>query len=207
MMRHCRYCGAKGHNRRTCHLLTPEQKAITKLTAKVRTCSYCGDSGHTRPTCIVLKGNKINYIKENAAFRARVLDNMAENGLGVGSLITLYDKYYKHHGAGGQQDFDTLEGLASDDLYLLESISWDDIQSKNCYSRPLMGRGLTSNGSYGYSFRANAVNAKNKANEDHGVRVLTRRPADEIRASVPKNWLDGSSGIENIFKGKRSRRS
>lgn len=108
----CRYCWSEGHNVKTCKSLEGQIKSdpggyharlyskyfnldgSKKQTSSTKNCSYCKEAGHTKRTCDTKIKHLVENIKTNAEYRKDILEFIKTNGLGVGSLVTIYNKMY-----------------------------------------------------------------------------------------------------------------
>lgn len=102
--RRCGYCGAYGHNRRTCPHRDEADKAydarINKRRANyreerygkretVRSCSYCAGTGHNTATCTVQKKDKATFKALHQEWFAFLEDQFLNKlNIGVGASIT-----------------------------------------------------------------------------------------------------------------------
>lgn len=90
---YCRYCGNKGHNRRTCPQRSPEDKAKDKKRG-TRECSWCLKSGHNVSTCLAKKEAFKFWVDATKVHRRKVFDAMNNIGLTPGALVVLNSPVY-----------------------------------------------------------------------------------------------------------------
>jgi hypothetical protein len=178
---YCHYCGEKGHNRLGCPQRPAEDR---KASVSNRACSYCYQPGHTKPKCEARKAAIAEFVAKNAEYRQNALQDMCDKGMGVGALIV---PAYGHR--GGKFD------LKAENLYLITDISWDSINTRNCGTRPIIANNVTQDylNEFGLSYN-------HEQHYWHWPHVVSKASAESIRASVPSNWLDGTSGVNKFFK-------
>ena len=172
---YCRRCYKKGHNKRNCPELTPEQKAAYKDGDKARRCSYCGEPKHNKAGCEKRKTDRAEYIVRNAEYRKKTLDTMAELGLGIGALVT------------------TDKSPEPQDIYMITETFWDNIQEKRSGSYIFKGISVVDS-DYWDNFAMPGVR------NWHDTIVMSPVSAESIRSSVPEGWLNGTSGIHEFFE-------
>ena len=123
---YCRYCGQKGHNRRTCEQLkeyckknpdtwTARSVKQSKESAKIRTCSYCDETGHNRATCSELKKHFKLFNKINHLYRLELTKWAEKNGIAPGALVEVPEVWV----GGGV-------GYLHDVLGVITNIDWED---------------------------------------------------------------------------------
>lgn len=183
---YCRYCGNKGHNRRSCPSLSPEMKARYTTGDRARKCSYCHESGHNRASCKTLKIDKVAYIQENAMFRFAALNDMKNAGIGIGALVS-------HSHYNGEPT--NIDMLNPDDLYIITEIAWDAVQARRPGQYIFHAQSVKDQ-SYTDSFSLPGASSWRVA------RVLSAATPESIEASVPSNWLKGESNIDQFFNRK-----
>jgi len=125
-MRHCRYCGNTGHNRRTCPSRSPESKDSDKqyhnrYRAKNRRCSFCYETGHDRRKCAKLVVERNTWINNNAIYREQFFEDMKRNGLGIGALVKRKDIYSSN----------------MIEYFVVKNIDWGAINHDDTYSYPV----------------------------------------------------------------------
>ena len=100
----CHHCWETGHTKNHC----PEIKQAAangeqwaknliekqKQSIKNRKCSYCSGRGHNKRGCKRRKSDKAIYDRVNKEFVEERLNDMKENGVAVGSLIS-YVPFYR----------------------------------------------------------------------------------------------------------------
>ena len=128
----CSFCFKPGHNKRSCQtrsewLLSKlengneEEKAWAKRELEeksVRKCSFCREPGHTKPKCQKRQREISLRAADCLSVRRKILSNMIESGLGIGSLISFeVDR------------FDNLKARWAKVPYigLVNNILWDEI--------------------------------------------------------------------------------
>ena len=179
---YCRACGQSGHNKRGCPDLSPEVKAYYENGGGARKCSYCAEKGHTKTTCSIRKECMGEYAKINSAYRKNVLDKLVETGCGIGALV--WETSYVP---------ETVDSLTPNRLYLVEGFEWDRVQQKRNNWRFIRARQLGAN--YANLFRLSLGDDSTWA----VLSVINKGASSAIIDSVPPNWLDGTSGIEEFF--------
>lgn len=182
----CYKCYGVGHNRRNCPTLSEAEKAHFKEGEGARKCSYCNGTGHNRKSCATLRVDIQAYSLDNAAYRKETLDKMVASGLGIGSLIFR-----------GEPNT-PLDKIEPDELFVVANIDWHRIQRKAIGDYVLWGHCVGENG---YSNNFNLPGTRSYARYE--TNVLTRVAPDSILASVPDGWLNGKSGSEDFFKGRK----
>jgi len=107
----CSYCHQRGHNKRTCPVLTERLKsrhdddiaaghtntwAIQQYKDRIapkgmkvssQKCGYCGDHGHTRRKCEVLRKDKEWFVVHHNAHLRVAHDYIVSSPVGIGSLF------------------------------------------------------------------------------------------------------------------------
>ena len=181
---YCRFCGLSGHNKRGCPNLSPEMKAHYENGGGARKCSYCAEKGHTKTTCSIRKERMGEYIKINSVYRKEVLDRLVEIGCGIGALV--WESSYVP---------ENVDSLTPNRLFLVEGFEWDRVQQKRNNLRFIRARQLITN--YVNIFRPPL------RSDDGAYAVLNvigkGAQSSTIINSVPPNWLNGASGIEDFF--------
>ena len=180
----CRQCYQAGHNRRGCPTLSPEVKAMYKTGDRARRCSYCSEKGHTKRKCEKRTVDMAEYIKENAAYRQTMLDNMVATGLSLGCLMVSEDE--------------SMEKLTPDDLSLVTEIAWDEIQAKKKSARTVKCMRINAEPNSYYSDVWYSLPRPDKQGYSWGHgKVINKR--DDIMKHVPDGWLKGISGADKFF--------
>lgn len=134
---YCRYCGEKGHNRRTCQQLkeycernpdtwTARSMREKKENAKIRTCSYCNNSGHNRATCSELKKHFKLFNKINHLYRLELTKWAEKNGIAPGALVEIPEVWV----GGGV-------GYMHDVLGVITEIVWKDQFAGDSVGKPI----------------------------------------------------------------------
>lgn len=118
MMRSCGWCGAGGHNRRTCPKMSKEDKQNVVKPISGRACSYCRDYGHNRVSCNVKKDDQRQWIEKNKEYKKILHEDMVTHGFGVGAIVQLKSDYYDKK------------------IYnlFITGFNWNDITFENCYA-------------------------------------------------------------------------
>jgi hypothetical protein len=112
----CSYCRQRGHNRRTCPVLTAQMKvrhdehiaaghtntwAIQEYKDRIKPkgtkkvnqrCSYCGEYGHSRRKCEKLQQDMDWYIMHHNVLVKVAHDYIVSSPVGIGSLFFITDK-------------------------------------------------------------------------------------------------------------------
>ena len=149
----CGYCYEQGHNKGTCEAKKQNHKDqivkykrlieednfadewqrenikrflanheaqldTSRNPGKSRRCSYCRENGHTRRTCSSRKGDMKSWSIKTIDAREKFVDNMVGVGLGVGALG------YRRVSYG------------SDELTIIQSISWEEINYRTAAGKP-----------------------------------------------------------------------
>ena len=172
---YCRRCYKKGHNKRNCPELTPEQKAMYKDGDKARRCSYCGEPKHNKAGCQKRKADKAAYIIQNAEHRKSMLDDMISLGIGVGALISSVPK------------------PDANEIYMVTEIEWANAQRHRIGNYMFKGVGIADSDYWDHFSMPNTRSWGN-------TYVISPVSADTIRAGVPSDWLNGTSGIDKFFE-------
>ena len=185
-MRHCRFCGYTGHNRRTCPSRSPESKDGDKqyhnrYRSKSRRCSFCYEGGHDRRKCVKLITERNTWINDNAIYRERFFEDMKRDGYGVGSLIKRQSPWDRH---------DTYE------YFVVKDINWDTINHDNTYAYPIYAAPLidmehpVNLPAPLYGLRDEALEHASKW-RNSGAQV--ENPVPENTIKPPAEWFTGKS--------------
>lgn len=198
-MRHCRYCGGRGHNIRSCSTLReqaskdPNSWAARKVasiatknkvnSSSTRKCSYCKDSGHNRASCSKLSTDYVEMVKVNAEYRKNMLSKMRMAGFGIGALIE--QKYSEEN-----------------NLQLITEIVWDNI---NCDSvRSGWSNQIAFDGEYP-CHRIDVNKFSENKYEDYYMRILEPASEESVVSSIPDGWLSGKSPKIDEYFGRKPR--
>ena len=116
----CSYCHQRGHNKRTCPVLTQrmKQRADAEIAAgrtdgyyirqyqeriapkgkkkSQQTCGYCGKIGHTRRTCDVLRKDREWLVIHHNAHVRVAHDYIVSSHIGLGSLFQMSQRLYNY---------------------------------------------------------------------------------------------------------------
>ena len=117
----CSYCHQRGHNKRTCPVLTKRLKerhdtdieaghtntwAIQRYKDRIapkgkkvssQQCGYCGDYGHTRRKCEVLRKDKEWFVVHHNAHLRVAHDYIVQSPVGIGSLFRWKKQEYNYN--------------------------------------------------------------------------------------------------------------
>lgn len=127
----CSCCHQKGHNKRTCPVLTERMKRYhdadiaeghtdtwsireykdrisPKGTKKAdQQCGYCGEYGHTRRKCEMLRKDKEWFVVHHNAHLRVAHDYIVSSPVGIGSLFRLKEQNYNY----GTDEYDTIHEM------------------------------------------------------------------------------------------------
>lgn len=188
----CRYCYDQGHNIKSCQKLANDVKAnpdgytasryskyfnpdgTKKSASQTRKCSYCKEPGHTKRDCDVRIGDMVSNISTNISFRKNFYELLKKNGLGVGSLVTIYDN-----------------------MYLVTSINWEnficgfsDWSRQHLSIESVSGGGHRSFNIEDYYLRGDRINS-----------CITVESPSEVE-EPPSKWFEGKSDFYQDFRGR-----
>ena len=117
----CGYCYQRGHNRRTCPVLTqrmkvradaaiaagdPDHYYVREYQARIapkgkkvssQQCGYCSEYGHTRRKCEVLRKDKEWFVVHHNAHLRVAHDYIVSSPVGIGSLFKMDKKEYNYN--------------------------------------------------------------------------------------------------------------
>jgi hypothetical protein len=190
-MRHCRYCGNTGHNRRTCPSRSPETKKADneyhkRYRSRSRTCRYCRGSNHDRRKCDKLIADRADWVTRNAAFRKRFLEDAKKVGWGVGCIIKMTH--------WNNADF----------YYLVEKINWDAVvvDSRYNYAMTVSQIGGEDHNNYNPPryFGVEDVNDREYFIKNCDMAIENPVTAESIEKAIPSNWLSGET-TKNYMPG------
>ena len=202
----CSHCRMTGHNKAGC----PQYKErIAQLRAndpndwrvhehdeklgrrqasvQNRRCSYCNGQGHTRAGCQLKKGAMAQFAKRNAVYRKNVLDALVKHGVGPGAMFEATDYW------GGTG------------IYFILGIDWASVNMHNP-SNPALNvvkmRYISNTRTHSQGFALPRANGY----EHLGDRFKIVVPTTELRilSTVPADYLNGKSGLKDIFRDKSS---
>lgn len=183
-MRHCRYCGNTGHNRRTCPARSPEVKKADndyhkRYRSRTRTCRYCRGSNHDRRKCEKLVADRAEWVTRNAAFRKRFLEDAKKEGWGVGCVIKM------SHWNNAEY------------FYLVEKINWDAIVVDNRYVYAMGVSQIGGDDCTNYNpprhFGVEDINDRAYFMKNSDITIENPVPVETIEKSIPANWLSGET--------------
>ena len=189
-MRHCRYCGNSGHNRRTCpsrpaHVKESDNKYHNMYRRK-RTCRYCRQTDHDKRKCGKLITDRNEWIVRNAEYRKRFLEEAKREGYGVGAIVKR-------------------ASWSNENYCLVISINWDAITVDNNYNYAIRGSGIGEDNQgentfsppthYGIPEGPDREYYLKYSNDNC---VVNPAPAESIQNSIPPNWLSGECRIDNL---------
>ena len=190
----CTWCGARGHNRRSCGdrksfvATNPDsyearRDATMQSRQATRECSYCHDEGHNRRTCVTLKEDKVLIISRLATSRAAIAKSMVANGLGIGTLVNVPFNWSGDLGPALVINFDWVD---VDDFNSVQGVATfvEDGTKRYC------------------DFRFEGSTHKITQGE-----ILSSLDEDMIRARFPKDWLTGTNYQEEKYFPKGESRS
>ena len=181
---YCRQCYTKGHNRRGCPQLSPVLKARMQSGDLARKCSWCRQSGHTKAKCEIRQTEMNEYITENAKYRGEVLALMESMGMGYGALIVPKRNNRKE--------------LDKEELSIITSIDWDNVQLKAKDNRTVKAHNAFHDWHHEY-----CVPAVANIYWAYGQVEVINKAKSSIREDMPADWLNGQSGIDRFFSGRR----
>jgi len=192
-MRSCGFCGDSGHNRRTCNQRSDASKKVDNTYYRKKSCGYCGNPGHTRPTCSQMDIDRDKWVSENAAYRKLVLEDIKNNGFGVGAV------------------FGEMQGDKKTSAKMVRAIKWDAITHTELWSYSVqfvdMRTGMTGFTCipivYGHEGKQRLHYEKYDGNT-----VFVPASEDALFLNMPADWLSGKSGIPNhMVKKERKKRN
>ncbi len=117
----CSHCHQRGHNKRTCPVLTKQMKvrhdidieaghtdtwAIQEYRDRIspkgtkkgtQQCGYCGDYGHTRRKCEMLRKDKEWFVVQHNAHLRVAHDYIVSSPVGIGSLFRWKKQEYNYN--------------------------------------------------------------------------------------------------------------
>jgi hypothetical protein len=186
-MRHCRFCGNTGHNRRTCPSRSQDSKTADKdyhnrYRSKHRRCRYCNEFDHDRRKCVKLKDDRITWTKENAEYRKLFIEDCKQHGFGVGAmLVSSYKK---------------------DEFYFIKSINWESINKSDswnyCVSVLDLAAGRETRIS-APSFYGKTGNERTNAISYGGdYKVEHLADTSNLEKFLPSGWLDGLTSNDRL---------
>ena len=181
---YCRQCFTKGHNRRGCPQLSPVLKARMESGDLARKCSWCRQSGHTKAKCEIRQTEMNEYITENAKYRGEVLALMESMGMGYGALIVPKRNNRKE--------------LDKEELSIITNIDWDNVQLKAKDNRTVKAHNAFHDWHHEY-----CVPAVANIYWAYGQVEVINKAKSSIREDMPADWLNGQSGIDRFFSGRR----
>jgi len=151
---------------------------------QVRRCKYCGSQGHNRRTCEVLKRNIATAIQENKEFRAQLLEEMREIGLGVGSLVK----------AGWSQQVRMVTGIQWHDM------NYRSVRNNNCSPVICADIGNPTRREYEYLPVMGSETDQSWGRERNVV--VSPVSGSAVDNTMPADWLNGRSGVREMFADK-----
>lgn len=160
---------------------TKVSKAKRAANKGTRRCTYCGANGHNRRTCEVLKRDKANAVGQNREFRAKLLAEMQEHGLGVGALV-------KHEWNGS--------------IVMVNHINWDamtayKVLGNGCQPVRYCEIGNPRRVSWEYLPRMGEETEQTWGRDR--ISVVGPVSSSAVTNTMPAGWLDGTSGLEGQF--------
>ena len=179
----CSWCGGLNHNRRGCPHRSEQSKKLDPP-KKPRCCSWCQSTSHTRPKCERLASDKQEWIKRNADYRARFLEDLKKANLNYGSIF----KY-----------------STSEHTFLVESIRWDSIRHDSRWEYNLQVRYLLNFDNLTYVIFTSwfGLEEGRKKEEEKkyskDIEILSSPNEMPIESYIPADWLSGVSGVESAF--------
>jgi hypothetical protein len=181
----CSWCGDyNNHNRRSCPHRSEESKKRDPP-KRPKSCSWCGDTSHTRPKCEALKLAKETWIGQNAAYRARFLEDLKKLNFNYGAIF----KY-----------------STNDVLYLAVSVDWDSIKHDDRWGYPINSRYLSNIDKTMTSKFPSWIGLEEGFEKNNSLRydraLVIESSTNEIPIEnyIPGDWLSGVSGVEESFK-------
>lgn len=186
----CRFCYEAGHNVKSCKNLEEHVKqnkdgythriyhkyfdseGNKKAAPNTKKCSYCKEMGHTKRTCETKLEDLINNIQTNKQYRKDFYSFLKDSGIGVGSLINIYNK-----------------------LFLVTDVVWDNIVcGMNDYSTPHVKlQSFDGNGYQTYSFDDYTVKTKRG--------FVVESSVDNV-GTPPKDWFEGKNKFYKDYHGR-----
>lgn len=181
-MRHCRYCGNSGHNRRTCpsrsNTAKESDSKYYSSRRRGRSCGYCRGSNHDKRSCVKLVADRADWVNRNAEFRKRFLEDAKNEGWGVGAIFK-------------QEHWNHVERF-----HIITKINWDAIvvDANFNYALTTMEIGKNSEDICTYNsprYFGHTGSDREYYKKYEAVSIVNPISVDSIINSVPANWLTG----------------
>ena len=163
------------------------KKAAKEQRMKKYTCSYCQTEGHTRRTCEFLKEDKAVYSHITCSKRAKLLKEVEELGIGLGTVIPNTRQRY---------DNDVNEYVKYQDPMFIVRYRWDQRGNFDPKTTTVfVGASLSKLGKLGVDHYSGGPITK-----AYSIDKLTRLGKENLvigalpnmREKTPKGWLDGT---------------
>jgi hypothetical protein len=197
---YCSYCGRKGHNKRGCPARKEyiannpdsytarreeikKQRAAERRASNPRRCGYCDKTGHNARTCEVKASDKSLLPKQLARRRARIMEEMQRQGIGVGSLVELF------HPTRASESYDTV---------IITNIPWHRVD--NLDAVPMRIHSVISNRYDQRNLNCDQTTAWNC------LRVISPASSEEIDKGFPLGWRNGTLYDEEEYFPKSNKR-
>ena len=196
----CSYCHQRGHNKRTCPVLTQrmKQRADAEIAAgrtdgyyirqyqeriapkgkkkSQQTCGYCGKIGHTRRTCDVLRKDREWLVIHHNAHVRVAHDYIVSSHIGLGSLFQMSQRQY---------NYDTGDYDRKNQLMVLTGFSIN--KQGKCDGFPIIAT-LRQLGSEGIEQSINIRHYVKDANYGGGWRSSPTL-VTPMREVIPSDWV------------------
>ena len=164
---------------------TKVSKAKRAANKGTRRCTYCGTRGHNRRTCPILAKNKAGAVGENREFRAKLLEEMKECGLGVGALV-------KHEWNGS--------------IVMVNHINWHEMTAHKVLgnnSQPVRLCEIGNPRRVSWEYLPKMGDETEQTWGRDRITVVGPVSGSAVAQTMPAGWLDGKSGLDGQF-GKDS---
>lgn len=196
----CSYCHQRGHNKRTCPVLTQrmKQRADAEIAAgrtdgyyirqyqeriapkgkkkSQQKCGYCGEIGHTRRTCDVLRKDREWLVIHHNAHVRVAHDYIVSSHIGLGSLFQMSQRLY---------NYDTGDYDRKNQLMVLTGFSIT--KQGKCDGFPIFAT-LRQLGSEGFESTINIRHYVQDANYGGGWRSSPTL-VTPMREVIPSDWV------------------
>lgn len=215
---YCRYCGTKGHNRRTCPSRLPEAKAADAAARAARSCRWCAEEDHDIRKCQKRVNDYQAWYNENATVRRTFFEKMNQLGMTPGAIIAIL-------GGDVQTNPENMkvrvEDVPSHRLLLVESVEWDNIVSREiprpartsyrkvsnrrnavASRNPIYAKAMTplrDDAPYDYWYREDVYLTLPEDNVYEYFKPVIVLPGGALKwENMPERWRNGISGTERL---------
>ena len=212
---YCGRCGNKGHNRRGCPDIPPEEK---KASIGTRRCGWCREMGHDTRHCETRNTAFQEYYQKNAAYRREFFERLALKGMFPGALIV-----GRTPTPSGNEYYDDLplEAVPSKYVLFAEKIEWERVLSPDVPTparvswrrrqrmRNRVGTrsvvlcralGQPENDEYDYHYTPTTYAAPDASDYSWHTRYTVKVTGAPVAwESLPEDWRSGISGTDRIW--------